>query len=705
MRMSTCPSCGRDVGTDEICPHCGADLKRRVKVRAFGIAAIVVAVAGVAVLLFFASRAPVPAVKVSDIESTSNYAYVQLDGVVSRGPNYNLDSQSITFWVRDDTGEIMASAFRDQTQGLIAADRVPAPGDAITLQGTLRVRDGTPSLTIDSADSVKLARATASAADRAIGSIAPADERRGVRVVGVVRKISEPYTGLKLITLRDATGAIDVAIPTDFEAAFGAAPPMTIGQSIQVVGAVTLFEDTPQISVRRGADITPLKEAVEPAKFVPLPELTEAYAGKWARTQGEIVDVTPGDKNTRLTLSDKDRRLTVLIWPDAWARLPQADFQPGAKLAVRGKVNLFNGELEIVPELPADVEVLARAAPVAAQAKAIGAITPGDVKSLIVTQGTIEKASPFSLGTRYELGDPSGSIILLVWNEAIDPQQQERLAVGATLSVTGQIDEFNQQLEIVPRSPDDVVVLAAPVAALEPTATSAPAATAAPTATVEATAPAGPAQTPAATSTPEPTAAPVVSGAVLPIRSVTGDSVGETVTVRGKVVDTASFSAGFKFLLDDGTGRIQLTLFDSNYKFVPNRAGLNLGADVQVTAEVAEFQGVQELQPGSGRDVQILAPGSSAGVAVTPINQLSKPGQLVAIEGKIASVSGFSAGQNVFVDDGTGNLRVALFNNVLAYLPRERLVPGAAVRVYGKVGAFGGALELVPALGYDVIFK
>ena len=161
---------------------------------------------------------------------------------------------------------------------------------------------------------------------------------------------------------------------------------------------MTLFEDTPQISVRRGADITPLKEAVELAKFVPLSEITEANAGKWARTQGEIVNVTPGDKNTKLTLSDGDKRLTVLIWPDAWAGLPQADFQPGAKLTVQGEVNLFRGDLEIVPELPSDVEVLARAAPVEAQAKSIGAITPDDVKSLIVTQGTIEKASPFSLG-------------------------------------------------------------------------------------------------------------------------------------------------------------------------------------------------------------------------------------------------------------------------------------------------------------------
>ena len=702
--MSTCPSCGRDAGTNEICPHCGADLKRRLRVRTFGILSIVVAVVGVAILLFFAVRAPVPTVRVSDIQSTSNYAYVQLNGVVSRGPNYNPDSQSITFWLRDDTGEIMVSAFRDQTQQLIAADKVPTPGDTIALQGTLRVRDGSPSLTIDSADSMKLTRATAAAADRPIGSITSDDNLQGVRVVGEVRQINAPFTGLKLITLRDATGAIDVALPTDFEAAFGPTPPITIGQSIQVLGAVTKFEDTPQLTVRRGADITPLQEAVALAKFMSLPAITEAQVGKWVRTQGEISQVTPGDKNTKFTLSEGDKRLTVLIWPNAWAVLPQADFQPGAELTVQGEVSLFRGDLEIVPELASDLEVLARAAPVEAQAKSIGSITSDDLKSLIVAQGTIEQAVAFSLGSRYDFSDPSGTIILLVWNSNIDPQKQREIfTVGTALSVTGEIEDFNRQLEIVPRSLEDVVVITTP-ATLEPTATAAPEATVTPTATLAATPTVGPTKTPAATNTPKPTEA-VVSGPIVPFSSITQDSVGQTVTVRGKVVDTSSFSAGFKFLLDDGSGRMSLTLFDSTYKFVPNRAGLNLGADVQVTAEVTEFRGVQELQPKSGRDVRIITPGSSAAVPVTSINQLGKPGELVAIEGSITEVKGFSSGANVFVDDGTGNVRVTLFNNVLAYVPKDRLVPGAAVRVYGKLGAFGGALQIVPALGYDVIFK
>ena len=135
------------------------------------------------------------------------------------------------------------------------------------------------------------------------------------------------------------------------------------------------------------------------------------------------------------------------------------------------------------------------------------------------------------------------------------------------------------------------------------------------------------------------------------------------------------------------------------------RAGLNYGADVQVTAEVADYKGVQELQPKSGRDVQILTPGSSAGIPVTAINQLTKPGLLVAIEGRITEVKGSSAGTNLFVFDETGNVRVTLWDNVKSYIPNaDQLTPGTIVRVVGKTDYFGG-MQVVPHLGYDVTIK
>jgi DNA/RNA endonuclease YhcR with UshA esterase domain len=316
-----------------------------------------------------------------------------------------------------------------------------------------------------------------------------------------------------------------------------------------------------------------------------------------------------------------------------------------------------------------------------------------------MTTGTIEKVDEISKGVQYTLVDQSASITLLVWNDTIDPaRQRDLLKAGMVVSVTGTIGLFNNQLEIVPETGDQIAVIAeASIATATPTPTSVASATATPTLIATKT------PSPAVTKESTPTSVPVAN--IITIGALTKDTVGQKVAVRGKVVETASFSAGFKFLIDDGTGRINLTLFGDVYQHVPNRAGLNLGADVTLVGNVAEFQGVLELQPNSGRDVTINSPGSSASVPVAPINSLKKAGLLVAIEGTITDITGFSSGKNVFVDDGTGNVRVTLFNNVLAYVPNAAgLVKGAKVRIVGKTDFFG-SIQVVPALGYDVTLK
>src|SRR5512140_3365285 len=197
--MSACPSCGRDSGSNEICPHCGADLKHRLRIRNVGLASIVVAFLGLIVLYIFATHAPIAQVKIRDVESSFNYAYVQIDGTVTRGPNYNADSKSLTFFVRDDTGELMVSAFRSAADALIVADKVPALGDTVSVQGTLRVRENVPALNVESIQALSIQRATANPPARDIGSITSADVLQGVTLRGRVRSIKVPYDGLKLV--------------------------------------------------------------------------------------------------------------------------------------------------------------------------------------------------------------------------------------------------------------------------------------------------------------------------------------------------------------------------------------------------------------------------------------------------------------------------------------------------------------------------
>jgi DNA/RNA endonuclease YhcR with UshA esterase domain len=313
-------------------------------------------------------------------------------------------------------------------------------------------------------------------------------------------------------------------------------------------------------------------------------------------------------------------------------------------------------------------------------------------------------------------------VTVLFWQDVWDALGKATdIQPGTTLSVQGEVSVFRGQLEIAPEIPQDVTVLE--VAALAPTPLPTPEPTTTSIAAVPTVALTAPVPTPTtlvivpatATATPQVTAAsdsatptktPKPSAQAASISALTAANVGQIFSVRGKIVETASFPAGFKFLLDDGTGRMSLTLFDSTYKFVPNRVGLNLGAEISVEAKVTEYQGVLELQPNSGRDVVIITPGSSANVPLTTVNQLLKSGQFVAIEGKITEVKPFSAGLYVSVDDGTGNVRVTLFNNVLAYVPnRDGLVAGANVRVVGKTDFKFGRMQVEPALGYDVTLK
>jgi DNA/RNA endonuclease YhcR with UshA esterase domain len=696
--MSACPSCGRDPGSNDICPHCGADLKHRIRIRNFGIASIVVAFLGLAVLWLFATHSPIAQVKIRDVESSFNYAYVQIDGIVSRGPSYNADSQSLTFYVRDDTGELMVSAFRSAADELIAADKIPAPGDTVSVQGTLRVREAVPSLNIDSSQALTLQRVTENPPTRDIGSITSADALHGVTLRGMVRSIKVPYTGLKLVTLRDATGSIDVAISSDMESLLGAAPEITAAQSIQVIGSVTLFDTTPQLTLNRGSDMSPLDQAIEIAQSVSIGDLRDSGAGRFVKVSGEVEKVSPFSAGVKVSLIQNDQHVSVLFWQDFWDGLSiSSQITSGAQLSVQGEVNTFRGQIEIIPEINQDVALTALAPvnptvtptptpTIEILSKPIGQITDKDVDSIVLTNGSIEKVAEFSLGTRYTLKDNTGSITLLMWSDRIDPaKQRELFQVGVTLSVTGKIDQFNGQLEIVPDSVDQVTVISTP---------SNPPSASTPVATPEAR----------STSTPGPTAAPVSSAPPATISQLSQDNAGQTYQVQATVVEVSSFSAGFDFLLDDGTGRIKLTLFNNTYKFVPGRSGLNLGAEVSVAAQVTVFKGALELQPKSGRDVVILKPGSNGSVAVRQVNSLGKPGEIVAVEGTLTDIKDFSAGKNIFVDDGTGNVQVTIFNNVLAYVPVSKLIVGATVRVVGKTGFFG-RMQVVPQLGYDVIIQ
>lgn len=625
-----CPSCGRHVGPYEACPYCGARLEPRVSVRALRYGSLLVAVAGLAVLWFFSLRSPVPEVKIGQVQATMNFAYVRVSGQVIRSPSYDADSSYLNFWIQDDTGEMMVSSYRGVTQDLLAAGKRPDVGDRATLEGTLRLREETPSLVLTSAETVRLARAEP--APYSIGDITPADALQPVIIRGLVRQVETPYTGLTLLTVRDQTGVIDVAVSEWATAILdGASSELSRiqpGDPVEVTGAVTLYGDTPQVALTAWGRLARLSETMDIAPLVKAADLAAGRVGGMARVEGEVAQVKPFSAGVKLTVDDGTGRVVVLVWNDIYSGLADREkIVEGAIVSAQGELSLYRGEMELVAESPADVALLARS---------LAEPPPRPPATLRPTLMSKATSTPVPAPT------------------------------------------------FTPASPSPTLTSPSPT----PTWAS-------------------PSPTPRSASTPSPTPKPTSPPlpAAVAIKTITLETVGQVVTLRGSVVDVTSTSAGFKFWLDDGTGRVDLFLTNGVYGHVAGRAGLHIGAQVAATGEVKEYKGALEVVPPLGENVTVVTPAAGPPAALRPIASIGEADQahFVAIQGVILAREPLKGGVKLRVHDDSGDIDVVLWDNVLAYVAgAERLVEGASLSVIGKISFYRGAPQLVPQLGYDV---
>jgi DNA/RNA endonuclease YhcR with UshA esterase domain len=180
--------------------------------------------------------------------------------------------------------------------------------------------------------------------------------------------------------------------------------------------------------------------------------------------------------------------------------------------------------------------------------------------------------------------------------------------------------------------------------------------------------------------------------------------MGQEVSIRGTVVGTASFSQGFKFTLDDGTGQVTLLMWHNVYDESWAAPDLNLGTVVQATGEVGEFEGELQVVPDFGGDVKVTAVANSTAPTYDIGSLGEHMGQRVTVTGQISRVEGTSSGAKLFVTDDTGEILVFVWNSVLDRVPDNTALgtAGTRVRVTGIVEEFRSNRELVPSLPYDI---
>lgn len=626
-----CPACGRFVGPYATCPYCGAEVGQRISIRFLKYGSLVLAIAGVVILLLIAPRSQVPVVQIGTLTGTMNFAYVRVRGVVVRQPTYDPDSGSLHFWVADETGELMVIAYRSEAGDLLAKGIVPVVGDEVTLDGTVRIKEDFQYLVLHGTDGVAV-RAPEPVA-MAIGSVSAMPLYHRVTVQGVVRDLYTPAKGLCILSLSDATGDIKVALYTA-SAVWGSKwPEPENGLSVQVTGMVDRYRGAPQIAVGRGSDLVVLDQEVPLASERSIASLSAQEVGSRVIVQGNVSRPVRFSTGIRYELDDGSGTIALVLWQELVDSLDLQDrLSEGAVWRVQGKVAEYRGRLEVIPELPSDIRVLAAAplpsadlerefearrseekpisiiratrvvisTPIVAEPplpspsptappdrestvpsrptgtpapsrtpsptpsptiemRAIGAITAQDVgETFTIDRARIVDISYFSKGVKYKLADRSGEILLLVWQDVLEKiAARYDLYPNCWVQVTGEIQEYEGDLEIVPERGSDVRV--------------------------------------------------TVRSDRLPIEErqaaqITPSDEGRIFTVAGKVVRTES-RRWLKIWLNDGTGEILIFVPERVVEYLPSGIGGNVR--LRVTGEVDIYQGVLELIPLAGRDVEV----------------------------------------------------------------------------------------------------
>ena len=192
---------------------------------------------------------------------------------------------------------------------------------------------------------------------------------------------------------------------------------------------------------------------------------------------------------------------------------------------------------------------------------------------------------------------------------------------------------------------------------------------------------------------------------ITPISKIAGPLLDKYVTIKGTVMEAGNFSKGFRFVVADDTGRIDVTYFENVFDTLSKPALLQVGAVAQITGRVDEYEGKFSIIPNRGRETLVFS-STVRTVAHRDLGGLNNGdhGAIILVEGEVHSVEKFDNGLDVLIFDQTGTQKIRLYNVVAGRVNKSALVTGSKVSITGKVRAtrkYG--LRVEPALPSDVI--
>jgi DNA/RNA endonuclease YhcR with UshA esterase domain len=168
-----------------------------------------------------------------------------------------------------------------------------------------------------------------------------------------------------------------------------------------------------------------------------------------------ISEVDYFSKGVKYTLTDGSGEIILLVWQNVMEEISgRYDLFPGSQVQVMGEIEVYDGDLEIIPRKGANVVVLDRGDRPPIEERAAGKITPSDEGRIFAVSGIATRTESDGW-LKMWLNDGSGEILIFVPGRTVEYLPQG-IAVGCQLRVIGEVDIYQGVIEIIPRAGIDV---------------------------------------------------------------------------------------------------------------------------------------------------------------------------------------------------------------------------------------------------------
>lgn len=295
---------------------------------------------------------------IGELRSDNAGQMVAVEGEVAQVEGF---SSGVKLTLEDGTGEVTVLLWQDLVQGLgdpaalAVGARLRVVGELALYRGRLEVVPGRPM------DVEVLARAAGVGEDAPQMTIGELEADRAGEVVTVEGAVIdiESFAGGFRFALEDGTGQVALVLPLAVYDGLADPAVLNLGSWVRATGLVGVYQDQLQVVPASGDAVEVLAPGEVVASWREIGSLSPTDEGARVAVKGAVVRVEPFSSGRRVWLEDGTGRVMLLLWENVYRRIAQRErLVPGAWMEACGVVQVYRGELEVVPQLPHDVRMV-----------------------------------------------------------------------------------------------------------------------------------------------------------------------------------------------------------------------------------------------------------------------------------------------------------------------------------------------------------